>query len=861
MTQPKNQRGFVMILVLLLVVALTAAVIGQVAIVQNQKLTSLRDDDQVRARAVGEHCLARARMYVDQLRRDQVPADFDSVLDPGLNSHPAANGGAADFSDDFVPAASFGGGIAYIPADEVSSSGLRQAKHRFRFVTFDGGGCFVRFDDNSDDNRSGVGNDNAVPDIEGTGVDVPFRDRDIGIFLTAIGVYPVKSGATAAAAYADAHARISLRVLVNTGGAPGVVAHDDLVVQSDVAICGQGGFQGDNLGYSGGGSAVTVCACGDTATVSGAAQPNDCNYASGPGDPCDDAIACQPGATANLPAPPNPDVKVPTPVNWLQLDGMQDPLDPKPLGANGMCEFYFRSDNVQKTWSATDNNIANNVNNDFFDVMVSGSPVAARSTQEKGEMFLWDHTDNDAQACRTLTKLGTCAAADIVTHNCKTDVDTTYLVSGKKVVKRPCRWSGGDGVSAASNDNGPIVQCTDPGEQTPCWKLIARFTEDSVPGRAVVQQDHGSGDACSPACSTGVCDRGICVPLVDLKEDTVDVDTEVFSPNNGQRVPNIEAIWGDQSVNGNAPGATGSNNDGTAATITSNYWTNLCGPCPNCTNIAGWEIQGDEHFHFEKVPMCGDNFFNPAIMIFENMNDSLTADNETGRFHVKANWGTGCATTPRATVIVQATADIDQNTRICGAFSDCSTFPAACNRGSVDKANGLVLRAGGECYVGDGAVFIGDMQCGVIHVNNTNSTSAADCIIGDLVAFNKDAFHPKAKDKVGALGVCPDPGAFAGFVDGCAHGFCANNTFKMVGDIVSEGDICIKSGATIFGSVLGGGAGPNQGNIYIESNVTINGQLVSEGDIGIKTNTIINNNGSGTFGTRVNAGIVSEGSF
>lgn len=847
----RSSRGFVMIIVLLVVVALVAAVVGMQSVVLGQKQTRIRDFDQVRARAVADHCQLRGRMYVDQIRRDTLPDDFDRVLDPNLDSH------SGSFEDDFVPGSTYGGVIAYLPIAESAETGLRKALHRYRYVEMDGGGCFVRFDDNSDDVRAGQGSD--IAGIEGLGAaggDVPYRDRDIGIFISSIGVYPVAAGASASDAYARAHARTSLRVFVNTGGAPGVVAHDDLVVQSNVAICGQGGFQGDNLSYAGGGTPASVCACGDTATVAGAAQPSDCVYGTGVGLPCDTSIPCQPGATANLATPPNPDVIVPTPVHWLELDGFQDPKNPKSLGENGVCEFYFRSDNVKKTWSAVNNNLPNDVEAGFMN-----------GTTERGEIFVWDHTDNDAQACsQPNTRLAVCPTAKIVTHNCQTDADTTYLVGARKVVKRPCRWLNGDSGAIATNSDGPIVECTNPNEQTPCWKLTARLTEaSSFSGRAVVQQDHRvTGDTCTPACggTTPICSKGTCVALVDIKEDTAPTPggDEGFNPSPTQRVPNIEKYWGDPTVNGFAPGTAGSQNDGTAAVNVANYWEDLCGPCPNCTGIDGWKIQSNEHFHFEKSPMCGNNFFNPAIMVFENQNDSLAVDNETGRFHVRADWGNGCAVTPRVTVIAQATADIDKNTRICGAWSDCSVFPAPCDRSSAGKSNGYVLRAGGECYIGDGAVFIGDMQCGVIHVNNTATAAAADCIIGDLVAFNDASAHPKASDKADpTTGVCPAATAYTGFVDDCSRGFCANNAFKMVGDIISDGDICIKQGATVFGSVLGGGDGT--GNIYIESNVTINGQLVSEGDIGIKTNTTINNNGTGTFGARVVSGIQSESAY
>jgi hypothetical protein len=874
-TTANRPRGFVMILVLLLIAVLTVIVIGQLGVVQTQAGSAIADHDQVAAEAIADHCLARARIYLDRIRDDTSPADWDQVLDPNLDSHPAANGGAENFSDDFVPGAVFGGSIVYVPSSESSQTGLRQALHRWRLIPMDGGSCLVRYDDNADDTRAAGGRDTAAIKIEHLGKDVPYRDSDMGITINAIGIYPTPSGTPAVDAYARARARVTAKTFVGTGGAPGIVARDNITLESDIALCGLGGLQADKLAYSAGGSPSTVCACGDTAThLASAAHPGDCVEVAGtPGFACDDAMACQPGAAAPGSLQPTPDVKVPTPVDWLELSGFQDPTNPQPLGGNGVCEFYFRSDNVKRTWRTSPLNlgIANDVKSAFMS-----------QTNERGEVFVWDHTDNDAQGCTQAgMTLAACPAARVVTHNCQTNTDTTYALGGKLVLKRPCAWNGGDavdgtgkGLTAAANKDGPTVQCANPAEQTPCWKLIARLTRGAgfdgentfagKPGAATVAQDYrASGDG-SASCGSGVAYRGGCVTLAEVKEHTEldSANVEVLSPSKTLRPPNIEAFWGDARTVASAPAGTpASQNDNTQklATMPGNPWQHLCGPCPNCTGIDGWRIQGDEHFHFEESPMCGDNFFNPSILVFENQLDLLSADNVGGRFHVKEDWGAGScgADIPRVTVIVQAHADIAENTRICGAYADCTPFPAPCTRASAAMANGLVIRAGGECYVGKGAVFTGDMQCGVIHVNNG---TGGECIVGDLIAFNDASDHPHARKAASVdRGVCPDPGSYSGFVSQCTDGFCANQSFKMVGDLISQGDICIRQGAEIYGSVLGGGDG--SGNIFIESDVDIFGQLVSEGSIGMKSNVSINNDGTGVFGSRVTSGVRVEGSW
>jgi hypothetical protein len=848
-------RGFVMIVVLMTVVALLAAVIGVQAVVQGQTVSGLRDYDQVRSRAIADHCLARARLYLDQVRAKTAPEDWDQVLDPNLNSH------SGNFDEDFIPESTFGGSVVYVPPGEVSSTGLRQALHRYRYVTMDGGACLVRFDDNNDDTRVGQGRDNVIP-IEGLGNDIPFRDRDIGIFITAISLFPVLAGVSDADAYEKAHARTTLRVFVNTGGAPGVVAHQNLIVQADVAICGQGGFEGDRLTYAGGGSATTVCACGDTATVSGDPQPQDCDYtaavgAANPGADCDQTLPCQPGASATLPTAPTPDVKVPTPVDWLALDGFQDPRNPKGLGENGVCEFYFREDNTKFSWSWTvdaagektfNNAVANDVEADFMG-----------GTDEFGEIFVWDHTDNDAQGCSVAEKtLATCPSANVVTHNCTAnDPATLHTVNGKPVVKRPCRWAGNN------TTRGPTVFCEASKNVTPCWKLVARVTHDNSHKGRIMLQDYGVATAGSSVFTS------VAATSDDLREDTrrdgTDLE-ETFAPQMGERVPNIAAFWGEPAaVAGNtAPGLmatavaqTGGMND---------YWKQLCGinnvGCPNCDNPAdqpagmlGWGSKNDDHIHFEKQPSCREDFFPKSILVFENQTRSLSGSgDDTGRFHVKQDWGKGCAgdLPVVATIIAQGTADIDLNTRLCGVWSDC-TVPTTCDRNSRPLANGLVFRSGGQCFFNKGSMMIGDVQCGIIDINV--ATTGAECMVGNMVAFN-DTVGKANTNNDGDIDSNMCPTSIDSGFPSCSNGVCMNGAVKMAGDLISDGDICVHAGVTVFGSVLSGGDG--SGNAYIENNTIINGQLVSEGSIGIKNNTQINNSGVGIFGSRVVSGIQNE---
>ncbi len=1036
----RDPRGFIMIMVLLVVVALTAAVVGQLVVVQSQQLATLRDSDQVKARAIMDHCFQRGRMYLDQLRNEQHPADFDLVLDPLGNSH---TGTAADFDDDFVPLASFGGSIVHVPAAESGQSGLRRALHHYRFVSMDGGACLLRFDDNTDDARVGSGAD--PQGIEGHaldlgGVDVSFRDRDFGIFITAIGIFPVAAATPPEDAYGRARGRATTKVFIGAGGAPGVVAHEALKVQSDIAICGQGGFQGNTLTYLPPGDETKVCACGDTAhtdVIPDVESPVDCapgNFATHQCSEVDPVLPCLPGSDTTLSTAPVVNVDVPTPVNWLELSGFEDPRNPQTLGNNGICEFYFRLKSTDFTWDINPNDP--DVVNDVGALM--------NSPGETGEIFVWDHTDDDAQGCTVAgLSLRDCPDANVVTHNCITGAGTTYLVDGKAVLKRPCKWDGGNETT------GPIVTCPilDPDDLTPCWKLVDRVTTSAtkinsttfgqilqqdylndgvhnfgipLAGQVAIQNidDNSGTQAASPhspisagdtlavqanghgllsgdriviragafsgtysvavvvdannfvtseedttptnqAAVNGVATGANFIREMDLREDSNLLNTgvnEAFAPKELERVPNIAAIWGDppaadvpnnnDTPAGNAAAAVaisaiddddGDPTDPISVTTSSNHglavddlieiagtgtpgapvydgrytvatvvdathfvtrqgdfvsgdtpaltdvgtvhklgmsWNSLCGACPNCDVAepsrdvlgsgagdgvtSGWGAVSDEHFHFEQLPMCTSDFFSPSILVFENQVQSLTSTAKTGRFHVKTDWGTGCPAPSfvKHTVIAQGVADIDLNTRICGVWSDCSSFAAAttepCTAANRDLADGFVVRAGGGCWVDSGAVFIGDMQCANIEINDG---VANRCNIGDLIAFNSAA--ETAGRVMNGVSLCE-----GGEGVSCQKGICMEASSTIVGNLISNGDICLKNGAKVFGSALAGSkVDGTPGNVFINTGGIINGQLVSEGSIVILSDTVINNNGTGIFGTRVTSGIASEGSY
>ncbi len=348
-TPHRPRRGFTLILVVMMVAVVVIMITGALEFSGQALLATSKERAEPKARNLAELCLDRTEALARQYARGAGITDFDGLLDPNL--------AAAPDGDEFVPSnAQLSGGDVYVPKAESGAAEPRKGLHRYRLHRESDGACLVRLDDNSDDNKPGLvtATSNSTV-VEGGGNDVAHRDRDRGIVITAIGVFPARG--VDADVYGNAAARVTLRRLVTSGGAPGMYAGDEITIKEDTAVCGEGGLMADDLTYVGGGSAAELCACGDVMIDSGAA-PAQCTgaHTSAAGAACNTPATCRPGNTTTGTPPPVPDVVVPAFGTWR--DNTVGPGGTVAnLGTNNMCELYFKD------------------------------------TGTDGDIYVWDHTD------------------------------------------------------------------------------------------------------------------------------------------------------------------------------------------------------------------------------------------------------------------------------------------------------------------------------------------------------------------------------------------------------------------------------------------------------------------------------------
>lgn len=417
MAKIKSKRGFA-ILIILAVIATTSVVLAtQLASVENQQMTAIRAAQELKARALAEGCLGAADAYVRDFALADVGVDFDALLDPDDN--------LATTDDNLLPPDTLLDnlvGTASIPP------GVADQFHHFKVYRITGvGACFVRFDDNSDDSNTLEALDRFTDAGEGTGDDLPQRDRDRSMSVTVVGVVPDRADIDDL--YPRAHAVASITVL---RALPPVIAQGAAIragedADLDGAVCGsQAGLIADSI--SGG-----VCVCGtlDAEGIVGTdvLQP--------PGGDCDDCDDCAPTGGSNTAAGPraDPDVVVPPFAGFLANESFGVPGSTgNVIGNSGSCKIYFRDDDAP------------------------GSSLPGGSNDI--EVFLWDSFDADANATLNAKFAGN--ADDVPVDDC--------TAIAPDPVPRPCEWEYGAGASAGI-PNG--VDCD--GGESGCWKLIARL--------------------------------------------------------------------------------------------------------------------------------------------------------------------------------------------------------------------------------------------------------------------------------------------------------------------------------------------------------------------------------------------------
>ena len=412
------QGGFVMLFVLVVLAILSAVIVAQVPVVVNNTTIGVRSSEDTKARDLAEGCLAMLQTYVDADLGSPIPAgkDFDQVLNP--NDSTAIDG------DEFIPSPRAGETAVLLPAGLTGSDDFLQ-RHRWLLIPqpvgTSRGACLVRFDDNSDETRplsvlpAGIADDADEGVNAASTTDIPFKDRDRAIYLSAIGLFPFLSGTTAANAYAQAHARVTLRRLYSTGGAggsPTILAGGD-VSGIKGALCSGGiGSMSKTAGvFKNAGEIITGgCGCGAMiAELTPDVPP-----------PCADTATC-PCAPVSASSAPFDDAALAVTLASAQPPGDWD-------ASNENFVFENQSFGPAPPTGAP----APLVNLGALDLGTAASCKLHYS--QTGEVFVWDRNDT-ANGCDTYT----------------TDP-----------VQRPCTWD-------AANP-GVLTSCA--ATQTPCWKRV-----------------------------------------------------------------------------------------------------------------------------------------------------------------------------------------------------------------------------------------------------------------------------------------------------------------------------------------------------------------------------------------------------
>ena len=445
-------RGFLLIIVLVVMVAVSAAVVAMNISVGSQEIAGNRAGDEAQARAIAEQCLESASGYAISLINQPGSFDFDFVLNPVPGPS----------TDDYLPPSVMAGIAAtatvHVPNNTVANDPL----HQFRYYPVRGGACLVRFDDDSDDANPTLPATAGAPNPAGSpaGADDPLNDRDRIILATAIGIFPVRVAAgQEETAYRLAHTRITLRRVIATqptaGGAFAIEAGTSVTM--DGSICGLGGVQADSV--SGG-----ACVCGplDTGSLVGSQGP-----------PCPGCLACAAtgGTTPGPVGPrPNPDVRLPVNLGLMDNNGFgfsNRPPSPVPtgspafatpatnLGTKPPCKIFARAD----------------------DAPSPAGYIAAGGT----DTYVWDFTSTNPNAYLSASGWTVTAAGGNTNGSC-----AAYTTDP---VEKPCKW----------DRAGSTVTCS--AGETLCWKLVARSIDtapdlaDLDPRRAGAQPSHDGGSA------------------------------------------------------------------------------------------------------------------------------------------------------------------------------------------------------------------------------------------------------------------------------------------------------------------------------------------------------------------------------
>lgn len=798
-----TKRGFVILIVMLLLAIGTAIALAQFTVVANESVASTRIDEEMQARATAEGCLELMQTYVEDYIGTSPPGfkkpDFDGLLDRDSTLNTA---------DDFLPTI---GTPVFVPSGVSTASATIKAGHQWALLPRAGtpspAGCLLRLEDNSDDAfpASSVPAGTTTTGVEGSGRDVAARDRDRSIYITVIGLYPVLSSTTAAQAYDRAHARVTLRRLFATENPvqtpPGLQACHDVNISANSDICGLGGVQAAHAITVSGGS---TCGCGlyTSATVTPATPPATCG--SCPADPPTAGFCNVPAVSVGPQPACVPPVGMPNATYYMDNKGFANPnINNNVIGDKSACKVYI---------------------------------------DRNGKVFVWDTTDpyaNDPAGPIGAATLGAGnAPPSLPVHNCQ-----TY---NKDPVELPCVWTttGTEKVTCDFANANPKLR------QTPCWKPIANLSDgNEFDSDILIDTGTLAGAFPSIPALSGLNSGN----HHEMSSNQNDEDL-MFVRN--KQIPNIRdssmmfatglastTMCGDpfgcEECNGT------SNND---------WWTECEHGTAPCDDFHSHAHQNNAHipwpivFAWDVDPSKQIDFeFDPAAL--KPLNVTILADgkiafaNDASFCCASCGTGGNC-TSPTTNPGIQATPDgifispaqcVANNAAIPAPTPSFVVPPPPPGPVQfVPSGYGYAFKTDGDCFIASNSTVIGDVECNAVSIPND------PCIVGNVLVTGSST-------TVGCTGGTCSPTAAAK----PNVGVCIGGSAKMVGDIYSQGSVCGTSNSSLKGDIFA------LGNVSFAGNSVLHGQVFSNQDISLASNATVNFAKPGQILSAGNQGLTS----
>ena len=746
----KEFRGFILLMVLLVVALLSAVAMTQLAAVESNKVAQSKIEMKTKSRWIAERCAGIVNAFVD----DQINGD-DSTDGDASDNHAAVstltsllNANTSVTTDDYLPPTTLGAGGTALTGTRVQvPASTTDTGHQFMKYNIDvstgagaySGACFVRFDDNSD---------------EGSGTDAPLVDVDKGITVTIIGVAP-RSG-TDSEQYARAISRTTIKRFRSyatgtaaSAGGQGVWAGNSVSLGTGSIVCGTGGITSNSLTFSG------TCVCGGVDAQSSTTPPICTSTQCPSPDP-----GCSTGSNdtaADATGRPDPHINFPQPAtdSFIHNEGfaptdyatspMVDTIDrvysppavnlgATPSGNNNPCKIYFQHD-VADTGGAG-----------------AGGYIAA----DKAHVYVWDWRDSDAS--KTLdseTNLGgynfnlavsqagtnVTAVTDPITNDDCTNYSTT-------ITDKPCNW--GNGTA-----NPTAVACTT--TETPCWKLVARLDDAGA---------EIGGD---------------------------------FSTNRAGTQPEQDKDGFFRAVAGELPYMVP--NGGTAAA-----WSNVCANAPlgtpaNTVTIGANGAGVSTLFTLTNPTKA--NFPYPSIVIFDSgPSDKMVFDPTITNTAPMTLLVSGSINYDEGLHVCPGCSETKPT-------STCSVAGTGSSNWLALSKSGRALKAMGTCSDDDGSgsrepepFVIGEIKC-------ANFGWESSCVVGNMVATESTGTLSNSNCNPGVSSVC-DTNVSICFKnntqiigDVLAHGsICYKNNVDYSGDMYSENDIGYKNNGSGDGQLV-----------------------------------------------------------